>query len=139
MIPKKASKLYKQVAEDLDIEELLVENFIEFYYKKIRDCLTNLKHPRINIDGLGQFVVKTGSVKKSIPRYQKSLETHDTSTFGAYFNKKRIELKLDLLIRLEQKILFEEQRKENFKKKKDEEYIKINLGQQEADPGGDNQ
>ena len=35
MIPKKASKLYKQVAEDLDIEELLVENFIEFYYKKI--------------------------------------------------------------------------------------------------------
>ena len=139
MIPKKASKLYKQVAEDLDIEELLVENFIDFYYKKIRDCLTSLKHPRINVDGIGQFIVKTNLVKKAIPRYQKSLETHDTSTFGAYFNKKRIELKLDLLIKLEQKILFEEQRKENFKKKKDEEYIKTNLGQQEADPRGDNQ
>jgi nucleoid DNA-binding protein len=139
MIPKKASKLYKQVAEDLDIEELLVENFVDFYYKKIRDCLTNLKHPRINVDGLGQFVIKTSLVKKAIPRYQKSLETHDTSTFGAYFNKKRIELKLDLLIKLEQKILFEEQRKETFKRKKDEEYIKINLEQPEADTGGNNQ
>jgi len=133
MIPKKASNLYKQVAEDLDVDQILVENFIDFYYKRIRECLVNLTHPRINIDGLGQFLVKTGIVKKAIPRYKKSLENHDTSTFGAYFNKKRIELKLDLLIVLEQKILLEEQRKENFKKQKDEEYTKTNLGQPETD------
>jgi hypothetical protein len=133
MIPKKASSLYKQVSEDLDVDQILVENFIDFYYKKIRECLINLTHPIINVDGLGQFVVKTNTVKKAIPRYRKSLENHDTSTFGAYFNKKRIELKLDLLIVLEQKILLEEKRKENFKKQKDEEYTKTNLGQPETD------
>jgi hypothetical protein len=139
MIPKKASKLYKQVAEDLDTDEILIETFIDFYYKKIRECLTGLIHPRVNVEGLGHFIVKSNLVKKIIPRYSKSLDTHDTSTFGAYFNKKRIELKLDLLIKLEQKILAEELRKVTFKKNKDEEYIKTNLGQQEADPRGDNQ
>lgn len=131
MIPKKASNLYKNVSEDLDVDQVLVENFIDFYYKRIRQCITNLEHPRINIDGLGQFIVKTSTVKKSIPRFKKSLENHDTSTFGAYFNKKRIELKLDLLIVLEQKILLEEQRRETFKKEKDEKYIKTNLGEPE--------
>lgn len=129
MIPKKASKLYKQVSEDLDVEQILVENFIDFYYKRIRECLTNLAHPRINVDGLGQFIVKASNVKKAIPRFKKSLENHDTSTFGAYFNKKRIELKLDLLIVLEQKILLEEQRRETFKKEKNEKYTKTNLGE----------
>lgn len=133
MIPKKASKLYKQVSEDLDVDQVLVESFIDFYYKKIRECLTNLVHPRINIDGLGQFIAKASTVKKSIPRFKKSLENHDTSTFGAYFNKRRIELKLDLLIVLEQKILLEEQRREKFIKEKNEEYTKTNLGQPEAD------
>ena len=129
MIPKKASSLYKQVSEDLEIDQTLVEHCIDFYYKKVRECLTNLVHPRINIEGLGHFITKASTVKKSIPRFKKSLENHDTSTFGAYFNKKRIELKLDLLIVLEQKILLEEQRRQTFKKEKDEKYIKNNLGE----------
>jgi hypothetical protein len=131
MIPKKASSLYKQVAEDLDLDEVLIENFVDFYYKKVRDCMSNLTHPRLNIDGLGQFIVRSSAVKKAIPRFKKSLENHDTSTFGAYFNKKRIELKLDLLIVLEQKIISEENRRETFIKEKDEKYTKTNLGEQE--------
>jgi nucleoid DNA-binding protein len=139
MIPKKANKFYKDVAEDLNIEESLVEDVIEFFYKEVRTTLSNLSHPRINVEGLGHFVAKSTLIKKAIPRYTKSLENHDTSTFGAYFNKKKIEQKLDLLIKLEQQIITEEERKDLFKKKKDEEYIKTNLGEQEADPGGDNQ
>jgi 4-alpha-glucanotransferase len=139
MIPKKANKLYKDVAEDMDIEEVLVEDLIEFYYKEVRNKLSNLSHPRINVEGLGHFVAKSSLIKKAIPRYIKSLENHDTSTFGAYFNKKGIEQKVELLVKLEQQINTEEQKKETFKKKKDEEYIKTNLGQQEADPRGDNQ
>ena len=139
MIPKKANKLYKDIAEDMNIEEVLVEDLIEFYYKEVRNKLSNLSYPRINVEGLGHFVAKSSLIKKAIPRYIKSLENHDTSTFGAYFNKKGIEQKVELLIKLEQQINTEEQRKETFKKKKDEEYIKINLEQPEADTGGDNQ
>ena len=77
MIPKKANKLYKEVAEDLDTSELLVEVFIEAYYKEARQCLIELKYPRINMDGLGHFVAKKGLVNLNIPRIQnETTQTH---------------------------------------------------------------
>lgn len=127
MIPKKANTLYRQVSEDLGIDEDLLETFIEFYYKDIKDKLTNLKHPRVNVEGLGQFVAKPTVVKKAIVRYSKSLENHDTSTFGAYHNKKSMEVKLDLLIKLERKIIEQQTKKELFKKNKYENKSKDNL------------
>ena len=129
MIPKKARKFYKQTAEDLDIQESLVEDFIEFYYKNIRHSLSNLVHPRINIEGLGHFTVKPSWVRRSIDRISRSLDKHDTSTFGAYSKKVRLEHTLDLLIELEKKIVLEEQRKETFKEKKYESSSKDNLGE----------
>ena len=129
MIPKKANKLYKEVAEDLDVSEALVEAFIEAYYKEARECLIELKYPRINMDGLGHFVAKKGLVKINIPKIQKILENHDVSTFKAYYRKKGLEVKLDQLIILQQKIMEEETRKEIFKKNKDENSTKDNLGE----------
>ena len=126
MIPKKASKLYKEVAEELDVEETLVEDLTEFLYKKVRQHLSNLTYPRINVEGLGHFMTKPIWVQRSIERSRKQLTTHDTSTFGAYSKKVRVQEKLDLLIELEKKILLEDQRKEKFKLDKDE-YTKTNL------------
>jgi len=120
MNPKKANKLYRQVAEELDVSETLVEDFIEFYYKAVRENMSNLTHHRINVDGLGQFVAKPNLVRKAIPKYTKTLKNHDTSTFRAYFNKKMVENKLDLLIKLEQKISEQEIKKESIKTKKNE-------------------
>ena len=136
MTPKKSSILYKPVAEELNISETLVEDLISFYYKEVRFHLSSLSHPRINVDGLGHFVAKTGLVRKSIPKYTTILKTHDTSTYGAYFNKKMTESKLALLIELEKKIAVQETKQEQFKKKKDE-YIKANLGRETQDNGGD--
>jgi nucleoid DNA-binding protein len=129
MIPKKANKLYKQLAEDLDIEEDLVDKFIEHYYKEVRLALTNLSEPRINLDGLGHFVVRSALVKSSIPKITDKLSNHDTSTFNAYHNKKGLELKLEQLKVLEKKIDIEEERKTNYKNIKDESSIKNNLGE----------
>jgi nucleoid DNA-binding protein len=135
MIPKKASKLYRQVAEEMNVEETLVEDFVEFLYKNVRSCLSNLSYPRINVEGLGHFNAKAGWVRKSIDRSTKGLEKHDTSTFGAYSKKLRIEEKLDLLIELERKIALEEQRKLNFKIEKNE-FINTNLEREKQDNGG---
>ena len=129
MIPKKASKLYRQTAEELNVEETLVENFVEFLYKNVRSCLSNLAYPRINVEGLGHFNTKASWVRRSIERSTNLLENHDTSTFGAYSKKVRVEEKLDLLIELEKKITLEEQRKLNFKKSKYESGSKDNLGE----------
>jgi hypothetical protein len=52
---------------------------------------------------------------------------HDTSTFNAYFSKKQSELKLESLIALKIKIDEEANRKIEFKKIKNEGFIKNNL------------
>jgi hypothetical protein len=129
MIPKKANKLYKQVAEDLEIDERLVEDFIDYMYKNLRADMSNLKYPRINVDGLGHFVAKPHLVRRSITRANEILKDHDTSTFGAYSKKIKVEEKLTLLVDLEKKISLEEKRKEEFKKLKDESSTKDNLGE----------
>jgi hypothetical protein len=121
MNPKKVKKIYEAVAEDLNLNKDLVEDLVEFYYKDVRKLLTNLEYPRINVDGLGQFVAKPKAVSGSIEKITKSLDDHDTSTFKAYHNKKAMEVKLDLLIKLHSKILDQESKKQEFLKiKKDE-------------------
>ena len=131
MKPKKSSELYKQVSEDLNIDQDLVESLIEFYYKDVRKLLTNLSYPRINIDGLGHFVARHGIVNKAIDRISKGLENHDTSTFKAYHNKKAMEIKLNLLESLKKKIDVEFTRKIEFlKTKNNESSTQSNLGEQ---------
>ena len=127
MIPKKANKLYKQLSEDLNVPEDLVDTFISFYYKTVREHLSELKHPRINLEGLGHFNAMHSVVKSGIKRCTKSLENHDTSTFKAYHNKKGLEVKLEQLIILEQQIAEEQSRKDNFKKTKNENSTNSNL------------
>ncbi len=135
MIPKKANSLYKEITEEFDISEDLVESLVESYYKKLRKKMTTLSDLRINVDGLGHFVIKIQKVKKAIPHYEKVLKNHDTSTFGAYHNKKSVEEKLELLSAIDEKAEKELTKKQNFK---DEKYSQINLAKPETDSGGDN-
>lgn len=133
MIPKKYSSIFKDVSEELDISQNLLEDIIGFYYKEVRKNLTELKYPRINVEGLGQFVARSGVVRKSIPRLKKILENHDTSTFSAYYNKKMLEEKVAALQELEKQLDDIDNKKLEFKKKKDEYNSKINLGEQSQD------
>ena len=135
MNPKKTHNLYKTLSEELSISEYLIEDLVEFMYKNLRQKLSNLVHPRINVDGLGQFICKAYVVKKGIGDAEKKLQIHDTSTFNAYFNKKRLENKLELLKELYIIILKEEDKKNNFKTVKNE-YISKHLETPERDNGG---
>lgn len=121
MNPRKAKRIYEIVSEDLNIKKDLVEDLVEFYYKDVRKLLTNLEYPRINIDGLGQFVAKPKTVASSIDKITKSLDNHDTSTFKAYHNKKAMENKLELLLKLSSKLEQVNNRKEEFLKTKNNE------------------
>lgn len=136
MVPKKASSLYKEITKEFEVSEDLVENLVENYYKTLRKKLSNLSDLRINVDGLGHFVIKIQKVKKAIPHYEKVLKNHDTSTFGAYHNKKNVEEKLELLTEIHKKAEQELLKRKTFK---DEKYSKINLAKPETDPGRDNQ
>jgi 4-alpha-glucanotransferase len=130
MNPKKSSTLYKEVSEENNVVEVLVSDLIDFYYKELRTQLSDLKYPRINVDGLGQFVIKEKLAEVYIAKLSKMLPTHDVSTFRAYHNKKSMEEKLQLLMDVTIKIEEERHRKEEFNKNKNNENsTKSNLGE----------
>lgn len=130
MIPKKYSSLYTEVSEELNVPEALVDAIVDFYYKELRLNLTELKHPRIDVEGLGQLVVRPNLAEKVIDKLNNVLVAHDTSTFKAYHNKKAMEEKLELLKDVNVKIKKEKDRKETFyKNKNNESSIKSNLGE----------
>lgn len=133
MIPKKSKLLYKDVSEEMNVSENLVDTLIDFYYKELKNTLTNLQHPTINVEGLGQFVIRKNLVTKSIPKYNKMLENHDTSTFKAYYNKKAIEERVQLLEKMNEMINQDSLRKEIFNQNKNEKYTQNNLGEQKTD------
>lgn len=114
MTPKNASDLYKEFSEDLEISESLVENLIEFFYKEVKDQLTNLRNPRINVIGLGQFVAKSITVQKHIEKFTNVVKNCDTYSFSGYYNKKNLEEKLELLTKLDLLLEIERQRKQQF-------------------------
>jgi nucleoid DNA-binding protein len=118
MIPKKTSDLYQQLSEDLNLDKDLVESFIDFYYKELRKTMSDLKHPRINVEGLGHFHVKPQIVKKAITSYSRLLENYSSETFNGYHNKKRITNKVELLKNIYVKLEEAKEQKELFKQKK---------------------
>lgn len=126
MNPKKVKLFIDEISNELKEDSNLIEVLVDFYYKECRSVLSNLKDTRLNIEGLGHFVSKGNYIKKSIDKYRKVLENHDTSTFSAYYNKKTIEDKLQLLIKLIELHNLEQERKDNFKKIKNE--FKKNMG-----------
>lgn len=133
MIPKKSSQLYKELAEEINVPAELVEDLMQSFYKSLRHELTNLSYPRINVEGLGQFVARPGLVRKSIQRYKKALDSHDTSTFKAYYNKKMLEDKVECLEKLSLKLDEMEFKKQQFKETKYENQSEGNLEEPETD------
>ena len=118
MNPKKARLLYQEISETEDVPKQLVENLLDFYYKNVRTLLSELYHPRINITGLGLFTARDRAITKAIPKFEKYLENHDTSTYSAYYNKKMLEEKIEFLHSIKEQIEAERERKEKFLKEK---------------------
>jgi len=118
MIPKKPNKLYKQVAEEMNISEVLVDNFMTFYYKEVRKNLSELNYTKINIDGLGVMAVKPRTVDGLIDKYKSKLSKLNTDTMDNYFYKKRIEGKVELLEKTKKLLEAEKEIKDKFLKEK---------------------
>jgi inorganic pyrophosphatase len=135
MIPKKPNSLYKEITDEFECSEQLVDDLVHFYYKTLKKKMSNLTDLRLNVEGLGHFVLKMKKVKDTIPHYEKVLSNHDTSTFGAYHNKKSIEEKLEKLKNIDVRIQEELERRQKFK---NEKYSKTNLEKQKGDSGRDN-
>ena len=97
MIPKKPEVIIKAVAEQYDIPASLVDDIVSFYYKEVRKNLSSLENLRINLPGLGHFIIQKKSVDALILKYRNLNNKYDTQTFINYHNKKSAEQKLEKL------------------------------------------
>jgi hypothetical protein len=127
MIPKKPNVLYKQVAEDLNIAENLVDAFMTFYYKTVRKNLSEINYTKINLDGLGVMAVKPRTVDGLINKYSNRVDKLNTDTMTNYHYKKRVEDKIELLLKVKKMLDNDVALKQEFLKNKRDEQAGKNM------------
>lgn len=71
MRPKKAKDFIPEVAEELNLSTDLVEDLISYYYQEVRKSLSGLKHTRVHVTNLGDFVTKHWKVDEKIQMLEK--------------------------------------------------------------------
>jgi hypothetical protein len=64
------------VAVEKDLSEDVVSAIITFYWQEVRKSLSSLKHPRVHITNLGDFVVKHWKLEEKTKKLEKFEESN---------------------------------------------------------------
>lgn len=137
--PKKAKTFIPDVAKSTGHSEDLIESVINFYWQEIRKSLSSLKHNRIHVTNLGDFVTKHWKIDDKIERLEKWEESNKQK--GMQQMTARFKTAESLFDLKSLKIIIEEekQRKQFIKLHKHESERKHNknLEEQGGNTGGD--
>lgn len=118
MNPKKHKDFKDGIAEEVGVHQQVVDDFISFYYSKLRKKLSNLAYPRINVDGLGTFEMRKTKLETAIKKNKSMLGNIAKRTYNGYAKSeniiKNIQEMSDALGKIEEANL----RKQEFKNKK---------------------
>jgi hypothetical protein len=120
----KSRLLYNKIAEDLNKEESLVSDVVNFYYEKVREEMGELNYHIFKLDDLGTFEIRKGILERYKLR-EKNLEKNflENPDFDHYKNVKNNMIKINKLL----EILKEEEQRKMLTKNKRHEFINKNL------------
>lgn len=120
MRPKNHKEFKKNIAEEVGVHSSVVDDFISFYYSKVRENLSLLSFPRINVEGLGTFHLKKNKLENSILKNKSFLGNITKRTYNGFAKSEDIQNNIlqmeSALIQLEKDI----KSKKEFKNKKNE-------------------
>ena len=68
MNPKSHKNFKDQIAEEVGVHPKVVDDFITFYYSKLRKSLSTLEYPRVMVDGLGTFFIRKRKLETAIKK-----------------------------------------------------------------------
>lgn len=71
MRPKKAKDFIPDVASELAMPEDLVQEVVMYYWEEVRKSLSSLKHQRVHLTNLGDFVIKHWKIDEKIEYLKK--------------------------------------------------------------------
>lgn len=104
MNPKKAKTLYNEVATDLNLDENLVKDVLDFYWSSLRKQMTNLTSPRLDVINLGTFEVMPKTLQRCITAYEEYSKMPVPKTFTKYQAYSVIEGRLKRLLEIQQEL-----------------------------------
>ncbi len=120
MNPKSHKDFKKGIAKEVGVHENVVDDFITFYYNKLRKSLSELEHPKIFVDGLGTFSIRKNRLQKQIKRKKSYLGNIVNNTYSGYQKKLSIEDRIDEMENVLKMLEEQELEKKEFKKNKNE-------------------
>jgi nucleoid DNA-binding protein len=106
--PKSHKYFFKSVAEEVKVHKDVVDDFVAFYYGKVRKSLSELSDTNINIAGLGTFSLRKNKLEKAIKRQKDILGNLEKMTYKGYEKyvpvKSKIEQMEKALFKLNEKL-----------------------------------
>ena len=120
MKAKNHKEFKKGIAEKAGVHQDVVDEFITFYYAKVRKALSELSYSSITLFGLGTFHLRKNTLEKAIKKNKSYLGNLSKNTYNGYEKHVVVREKIDSLESIK-KILDEvAQEKLNFRNKKNE-------------------
>lgn len=120
MRPKNHKDFKESIAQEVGVHPDVVDDFITFYYGKLRKNLSDLTFPSISVYGLGTFHIRRKILNKTIKKNKSILGNLVKNTYNGY--EKHISVTEKLLMFENAKNMMDEiaQEKKDFKLKKNE-------------------
>lgn len=91
MRPKSHNEIKKGIAEEVGVHPSVVEDFITFYYSKVRKALSNLDYPRVQVDGLGMFSIRKTKLNNAIKKNKSILGNLKKRTYSGFAKSEDIQ------------------------------------------------
>lgn len=120
MNPKSHKDFKKGIAKEVGVHENVVDDFITFYYSKLRKSLSELEYPKIFVDGLGTFSIRKNRLQQQIKRKKSYLGNIVNNTYSGYQKKLSIEDRIEEMENVLRILEEQELEKKKFKDSKNE-------------------
>lgn len=117
MKPKSYKNFKNDLSEKIGVHPDVVDDFIAFYYSKVRKHLSDLSYPSIVIYGLGTFRLRKKILDKTIKKNKSILGNLSKNTYMGYEKHIGVKDKLEKMITVKKIIDQEIQEKKEFKEK----------------------
>ena len=82
--PKKHKDFKSGIANEVGVHPSVVDDFISFYYSKVRKSVSSLAYPRINIEGLGTSFIRKNKLNKAILKNKSLLGNIQKQTYNGF-------------------------------------------------------
>jgi len=116
--PKKSKVILKDLYSELDLEESLVNDVIDFYWTNVRKSITSVSYCRINIENIGVFQVRKKTLLSAIQKYEALINKFNKPNFSNYPRYQALSDRLVVLEKTKKQLEEEDVRRKKIKSEK---------------------